>query len=115
MKIDTKVRILFDDGDPEDYILVAVGEDDLGRKLFAFCDVHSFNVITKIDDEGGTDEEKADKQFKLIPEYEPFIVPCELIWDNVLAEIEEENLVIVNLKGVKPDKYMKPKENEAES
>ena len=115
MKIDTKIKILFDGEDKEGtYVLIAIGTDEEDNQIFVTAEQADYIELMRIQDLNISEDEQTEMVKKNLPNFKPIAFPVELIYDNLLAEIEEENLVIVDLKGVNPEHYMKGKTNKTD-
>jgi hypothetical protein len=115
MKIDTKIKILFDGEDKEGtYVLIAIGTDEEDNQIFVTAEQADYIELMRIQDLNISEDEQTEMVKKNLPNFKPIAFPVGLIYDNLLAEIPEENLVIVDLKGVNPENYMKSKTNKTD-
>jgi hypothetical protein len=106
MKLETDIKILFDNNEEQTYTLVAVGRNEKDQQVFVMTEKAIFQEMLALEKEELDEEEINQLLIEKFPDFKPLIVPVNVIDDNILGEIPEENLVIVDLRNVSPKGYV---------
>lgn len=109
MKLETDIKILFDNNEEQTYTLVAIGRNEKNEPMYVTTEKEVFQEMLTLEKEGLTEEQINQLLMEKFPDFKPLVIPAAVIEDNILGTVPEENLVVVDLRKISPSNYVTKK------